>query len=187
MAVLNCYYTIMLLNFLILYNRIFVSKDLTNVKVARAINEMEITNIMNSYSYKEIVNNLNYDDNEFSYYLVGLLEGDGNISLPALGNTTLNRILNPRLVFTFNINNLPLFVFIKNKLEVGRFQQSSENVGRYIIGDYKGIIKVVELIHGKLRTPKNITFNKLIDFLNLKYNINIPESPLDTSKIGSNS
>lgn len=186
MAVLNCYYTLMLLNFLILYNRIFVSKDLTNVKVVRVINEMEITNIMNSYSYKEIVNNFNYNDNEFSYYLAGLLEGDGYISLPALGNTTLNRILNPRLVFTFNINNLPLFVFIKNKLEVGRFQQSSENVGRYIIGDYKGIIKVVELIHGKLRTPKNITFNKLIDFLNLKYNINIAESPLDTSQIGSN-
>lgn len=184
-SVLNYYYTIMLLNFLILYNSISIDKDFTNVKAARVINEMEITNIMNSY--KEIINNFNYDDNEFSYYLAGLLEGDGNISLPALGNTTLNRTLNPRLVFTFNINNLPLFVFIKNKLEVGRFQQSSENVGRYIIGDSKGVIKVVELIHGKLRTPKNITFNKLIDFLNLKYNLKIAKSPLDTSKIESNS
>jgi len=37
---------------------------------------------------------------QFGYYLAGLLEGDGHLSLPALGKTTLNRILNPRIIFT---------------------------------------------------------------------------------------
>ena len=36
------------------------------------------------------------DKNSLGYYLAGLLEGDGSISIPALGTTTMNRILNPR-------------------------------------------------------------------------------------------
>ena len=35
------------------------------------------------------------DKNSLGYYLAGLLEGDGSISIPALGTTTMNRILNP--------------------------------------------------------------------------------------------
>jgi len=45
-------------------------------------------------------------NNQLGYYLAGLLEGDGHISLPAIGHTTLTRILNPRVIFTSHINNL---------------------------------------------------------------------------------
>jgi len=43
------------------------------------------------------------------------------------------------------------------------------------------------LIHGKLRTPKNKRFNELIEFLNIKYSLNITESLLDTSDFKNNS
>jgi hypothetical protein len=43
------------------------------------------------------------------------------------------------------------------------------------------------LIHGKLRTPKNIRFNELIKFLNVKYSLEIPESLLDTEDFINNS
>jgi hypothetical protein len=43
---------------------------------------------------------------DLGYYLAGLLEGDGSISLPSSGVTTLNRVLNPRIVFTSHIDNL---------------------------------------------------------------------------------
>jgi hypothetical protein len=36
-------------------------------------------------------------------------------------------------------------------------------------------------MHGKLITPKNLTFNNLISFMNNKYSLNILESLLDTS------
>jgi len=42
-------------------------------------------------------------------------------------------------------------------------------------------------LHNKLRTPKNITFNKLIQFMKSKYNLEFEVSNLDTSDIGSNS
>jgi hypothetical protein len=36
-------------------------------------------------------------------------------------------------------------------------------------------------MHGKLRTPKNQTFNNLIKFMNDKCSLSTPESLLDTS------
>lgn len=76
---------------------------------------------------------------------------------------------------------------IYNQLgNVGRFRVTG-NVLKYIIGDIKGINLVIDLIHGKLRTPKNIRLNQLIEFLNNKYDIDKIYSPLDKSDLYSNS
>ena len=112
----------------------------------------------------------------------------GHISLPALGNTTLNRVLNPRIVFISHINNLGLYAFIQLELgKIGRFQITGNNTLRYIIGDKKGIISFIQLIHGKLRTPKNKRFNDLIKFINSKYSLDISERLLDISDFSNNS
>ena len=70
---------------------------------------------------------------------------------------------------------------------IGRFQIIGDNAIRYIIGDKNGIILFINLIHGKLRTPKNKRFNDLIKFINAKYYTNIPESLLDNSNFTNNS
>ncbi len=125
----------------------------------------------------------------FGYYLAGLLEGDGHISIPALfKNSQSTRIFNPRIVFTSHINNLGLYAFIQSELgDIGRFQITGTNTLRYIIGDLKGIQILINLMHGKFRTPKNQTFNNLIKIMNDKCSLNIPESLLDISDFGSNS
>ena len=129
----------------------------------------------------------NISKDQLGYYLAGLLEGDGHISIPALGNTTLNRILNPRIVFASHINNIQLYAYIQFQLgDIGRFQ-CNNNTLRYIIGDIKGIELIIKLIHNKLRTPKNFTFNKLIKFINEKYNFSFKESLLDKSSLLNNS
>ena len=158
-----------------------------NLNIARA---MPIEDLEKSLKDYKIKNNIKVfkNNNNLGYYLAGLLEGDGHISLPSLGVTTLNRVLNPRIVFTSHINNLGMYAFIQSELgNVGRFQNSSDNVVRYIIGDINGIMLFINLMHGKLRTPKNIRFNDLIKFMNAKYSLNTPESLLDDSNIGSNS
>ena len=148
------------------------------LKIVKAIDNKEIvSSIENRHLlYPDI------KEDQFGYYLAGLLEGDGNINVPAHGITTLNRVLNPRITFTSHINNLPLYAYIQNNLYgIGRFQKVNDNVLRYIIGDIKGITLIINMMHGKLRTPKNITFNNLITFINKKYNTSIEESKLDTS------
>jgi hypothetical protein len=155
------------------------------LNIAKAISKEEIKFALDFY-FKN--NSFNISKDQLGYYLAGLLEGDGSISLPAIGNTVLNRVLNPRIIFTSHINNIGLYAYIQSELgDIGRFQLSGKNTIRYIIGDIKGILLIINLIHGKLRTPKNQTFNKLIDFINKKYSLNIQESKLDKSDFTDNS
>ena len=153
------------------------------LKITKAFSKEDIKQAL---SYRNILYN-NISEDQLGYYLAGLLEGDGHISIPALGNTTLNRILNPRIVFTSHINNIQLYAYIQSKLGgIGRFQYNN-NILRYIIGDIKGLELIINLIHNKLRTPKNSTFNKLIKFINEKYNLSFKESILDKSNLLDNS
>ena len=158
-----------------------------NLNIARAIPVEDLEKSLNDYKIK---NNTKVfkNNNNLGYYLAGLLEGDGHISLPSLGVGTLNRVVNPRIVFTSHIINLSMYAFIQAELgNIGRFQSSGNNVIRYIIGDIKGIMILINLMHGKLRTPKNIRFNNLIQFINAKYSLDTPESLLDNSNLINNS
>ena len=155
---------------------------------------LNITRAIHNDEVKVILNNnphtipLDIKDDKFGFYLAGLLEGDGHISLPFLGKTTLNRILNPRIIFTAHVNDLPLYAYIQSKLGgIGRFQLVGNDNIRYIIGDKQGIIYFINLVHGKFRTPKNETFNHLIEFFNTKYSLSLLKSNLDESNILENS
>jgi len=78
-----------------------------NLNIAKTIPVEDLKKSFNDYKVK---NNIEVfkNNNNLGHYLAGLLEGDGHISLPSLGVTTLNRVLNPRIVFTSHINNLGL-------------------------------------------------------------------------------
>lgn len=58
---------------------------------------------------------------------------------------------------------------------------------RYINADIEGIKYFINIVHSKLITPKNKSLMELIYFRNKKYSLNIIESNLDCSYIGSNS
>ena len=82
---------------------------------------------------------------------------------------------------------MQLYAYIQYELGgIGRFQ-CNNNILRYIIGDIKGIKLIINLLHNKLRTPKNLTFNKLIKFINEKYNLSFKDSILDKSNLLNNS
>ena len=155
------------------------------LNIAKAIPIKDVFKALNTYKASNSNKLITHKD--LGYYLAGLLEGDGCISIPK-GTTTLNRVYNPRIVFTSHINNFSLYAFIQSELNnVGRFQTTGKNALRYIIGDKDGIILFINLIHNKLRTPKNKRFNDLIKIFNAKYFLNIPESLLDNSNFSDNS
>lgn len=167
---------------IVIYSSLKLKGTQFNYKLntAKAISIEDVSKALNTYKASKA--NKLITKNDLGYYLAGLLEGDGHVSIPALGTTTLNRILNPRIVFTSHINNFGLYAYIQSELGgVGRFQITGKNTIRYIIGDKNGIILFINLIHNKLRTPKNKRFNDLIKIFNYKYSLNIPESLLDNS------
>lgn len=173
------------------YIGIYAKKEyLYTLATARAITDKDVSQSLNlfklnSNSYKIYENN----PQNFGHYLAGLLEGDGHISIPALfKNSKSVRVFNPRVVFTSHINNLGLYAYIQSELgNIGRFQITAGNTLRYVIGDLKGVQLLINLMHGKFRTPKNQTFNNLIKIINAKCSLNIPESLLDNTSFGDNS
>jgi hypothetical protein len=105
-----------------------------------------------------------------------------------MDQTILNRVLNPRIVFSSYINNIELYAYIQYMLQGKNcFQKVNDNAIRYIIGDIESIKLFIHTVYGKLKTPKNESFNKLIKFMNQKYNLIIPFNLLDNSKFLENS
>jgi hypothetical protein len=81
---------------------------------------------------------------------------------------------------------LPLFKHIKDVLGGGSFyNEKLKNVCRYRISNKNTLIKVINLINGKFRTPKIKCLHRAIDKINLKYNTNISKLPLDNSNLKS--
>ena len=108
-----------------------ISKNF-RLNTTRVITQEEIKQTLNNRS----IDYINISDKNLGHYLAGLLEGDGNINIPSLGNTSLDRILNPRIVFTAYKHNLHLYAYIQHRLgDKGRFQLVNDNTLRYIIGD----------------------------------------------------
>lgn len=76
---------------------------------------------------------------------------------------------------------------IQSKLSVGSLNRK-KGVKAYVltINSSKGLILLVNLMNGYMRTPKIISLYKLIDWLNIKHSLNIEKKLKDKSSIDSN-
>jgi len=136
------------------------------------------------------VNNLNYKDLSnlnFSYYLTGLIEGDGSIITPKTERSVKGRINYPSIQIVFNLKDLPLALMIQKEIKNGSLSRK-KGVNAYVltINNYNGLILLISLINGNMRTPKIYSLYNLIDWLNLKKENYIPKKPLNNSSLNSN-
>jgi len=130
---------------------------------------------------------IKFKHSELGYYLAGLLEGDGNIWTQKTLRSNDGRRRNPQIMFTSHTKDIFLYRQIKDILGGGVFYKvKGHNCFMYKIYDLPTLLKLINLINGKFRTPKILYFHRAIDFLNLKYNLNINKLPLDKSDIDSN-
>ena len=133
-------------------------------------------------------------------YLAGLLEGDGHIDIQSDESTY--RKINPKYVFTFHKDNLKMYEELRLFIGSGFFKQGSGDTIRFVVADKKGVLgpegpdqrgpgalvvlKLTNLMNGYLRTPKIMTFHRLIDKLNLNDSLEISKLPIDNSSLESN-
>lgn len=165
-----------------------------------------------------VSNNKFNEYKDIGSYLAGLLEGDGHMDIQSDDSTSKKvnpftgveepgvRAPGPRFVFIFHKNNLNMFEQLNKYIGSGFFKTGSGNSIRFVVADKQGVIKLINLMNGKLRTPKApgrkaplgiwdgegvapsgpkvITFHKLIDKVNLSKSLHIPKLPINNSRGG---
>lgn len=122
------------------------------------------------------------DATNISSYLTGLVEGDGCLYVPenSKGAATVS--------ITFVSKDLPLILIIQKELKAGNiYKVQGKNAYNYVVSDLEGLISIIRMINGHMRTPKINKLYNLIDWINIKNsNIKLEKLPLDNSNLGSN-
>jgi hypothetical protein len=133
--------------------------------------------------------NFSKNKSNFSNYLAGLIEGDGTIVVPKTERSNKGKLNYPSIQIAFNLKDLPLALLIQQNLGHGSLSRK-KGVNAYVltINNLEGMILIVKLINGKLRTPKIHSFWNLIDWLNNKYiKLNIIKKSLNNNSLLGNS
>ena len=131
------------------------------------------------------VNTLDKPSNLGSY-LAGLWEGDGHLWVPTTTKSPSGKKYTPHFAITFSEVDYPLVVVLQN-LIAGSIRHKVENNACVLtITSIAGLIKVIGLINGHLRTPKIEKFNSMINWINNKRGLGIPLQTVDLSLIESN-
>jgi len=123
---------------------------------------------------------------QFCYYLAGLFEGDGYITVYTNTTKRQSRRTNPVFAITFNIKDKPLAIKILSFFNLGHISNRKSNSVEMRITSVKDLILLVHFINGKLRTPKIDQLYNLIDWLNHNHSCSIVKLPLDNSPLSSN-
>jgi len=123
----------------------------------------------------------------FSYYLTGLIEGDGAIITPKNLRSPKGKLNYPSIQIVFHLKDLPLALLVQKELGVGSLSRK-KGVNAYIltINSYEGLLLIISLINGKMRTPKIYSLNILIDFLNKTKGTSIEKYSVSIEPLHSN-
>ncbi len=123
----------------------------------------------------------------FSSYLTGLIEGDGTIVVPKTERSPKGILNYASVQIVFHLKDLPLALLIQKVLGEGSIARK-KGVSAYIltVNSYKGLILILSILNGNMRTPKIYSLYKLIDWLNNSKNTNFIKKPLNDSPLISN-
>nr|YP_009517218.1 LAGLIDADG homing endonuclease [Myochromella boudieri]AYE93139.1 LAGLIDADG homing endonuclease [Myochromella boudieri] len=128
------------------------------------------------------------EKNNFISYLTGIIEGYGSIEyalVPTTERSSKNKLNYPSIQIAFHLKDLPLALLIQKNLGYGSLQRTKGlNVYILYINDKKGILNLVKLLNGNMKTPKIHSLYKLIDWLNNKdTNLNLTKLPLNNDSL----
>jgi len=131
------------------------------------------------------INNISKLNTKFISYLTGLIEGDGSIIVPKTirSPTGKGKKNYPSIQIVFHLKDLPLALLIQKNLGYGSInRKKGKNAYILSISDKKGILNLVHLLNGNMRTPKIFSLYNLIDWLNIE-NSNLTKLPLNKAPL----
>src|SRR5271169_3150624 len=132
-------------------------------------------------------NSSNTSNNNYKFisYLTGLIEGDGTIIVPKTERSSKGKLNYPSIQIVFHLKDLPLAIRIQQNLGYGSLiRKKGLNAYVLYINDQKGILNLVNLLNGNMRTPKINSLYKLIDWLNNKNpNLNLNKLSLNMESL----
>lgn len=127
-------------------------------------------------------------NDNFFFYLSGLIEGAGTILVPKSERSNKGKLYYPSIQISFDSRDFPLALIIQKNLGFGSISKTKGvNSYRLTINNYDDLIYIVKALNGKLRTVKINDFYLLIDFLNKRFpELNIVKKELDNSSFKDN-
>ena len=124
-------------------------------------------------------------DINLNSYLTGFFEADGHIWIPSSNSTKKH---NPRFCITFHLKDKALADKLLDSLGYGFIRiKLKENACVLTISPLKGLIQVIHLLNGNMRTPKIHQLYSLIDWVNTNHNTNFKKVPLNINPLISDS
>ena len=162
--------------------------NLLNYKFLGLFRDYTPETIFCIYNLFVIPISINKNNFNFSSYLAGLIEGDGKIHVPKTERSVKGKLNYPSISIVFHLKDLPLCLMIQKNLKHGSIHRvKGSNAYNFTINNIQGQILIVNLINGKMRTPKIYALHNLIDWLNNKNQaLNIIKKEIDNSPLISN-
>lgn len=120
-------------------------------------------------------------------YLAGLIEGDGTIVVPSTERSAKGRLNYAKVQIVFVAKDFPMLILLAKTLNHGSISKVKISAAYiYTINSFVGLVSLVNLINGYIRTPKMIDLQELIKYLNQKNNdTNLCAKPINVSPLAS--
>ena len=124
---------------------------------------------------------------QFSYYIAGLIEGDGTIHVPKSERSSKEKLNYPSIQIVFHLKDLPLALLIQKELGHGSISRKKGlNAYKYTVNNIQGVLLLINLLNGKMKTNKIFALHRLIDWYNQYRGTSIEKKGFNTDAILSN-
>ena len=124
---------------------------------------------------------------EFAQYIAGLIEGDGTIHVPKTERSVKGSLNYPSIQIVFHLKDLPLALLIQKELGHGSIsRKKGQNAYIYTVNNLDGLLLLVSLLNGNMKTNKIYALHRLIDWYNQYKRTSFEKKGLNTDSMLSN-
>ncbi len=124
---------------------------------------------------------------EFAHYIAGLTEGDGSIIVPKNERSVEGKLNYPSIQIVFHLKDLPLALLIQKELGHGSIsKKKGKNAYIYTVNNLDGLLLLVTILNGNMKTNKIYALHKLIDWYNQYKYTSFEKKVLNTDSMISN-